>query len=106
MTHTGTAPAPARSTAIAAAAAQPAEAILAATGSGPHGLTAADVVRRRERYGPNAVRTHRVSALAVLVRQLRSALLALLLVAAAVSFVLGQRTDAVVIGLILAVSVG
>jgi P-type Mg2+ transporter len=70
------------------------------------GLSTAGALTRRQRYGPNAVRTHRVSALAVLGRQLRSALLGLLLVAASVSFVLGQRTDAVVIGLILAVSVG
>lgn len=52
------------------------------------------------------VRTHRVSAWAVLVRQLRSGLPGLLLAAAAVSFFVGQRTDALVIGLILTLSVG
>jgi Mg2+-importing ATPase len=91
---------------IVDAAARPADRVAADLGSGPDGLATAEVSRRRARFGPNAVRTHRISALAVLARQLRSALLGLLLVAAAVSFFLGQRTDAVVIGLILAVSVG
>ncbi|MEV5821512.1 cation-translocating P-type ATPase [Micromonospora haikouensis] len=79
---------------------------LAALGGDPQGLTPDDVRRRRDRVGPNAVRTHRVSALAVLARQFRSALLGLLLAAATVSFFVGERTDAVVIGVILAVSVG
>jgi hypothetical protein len=47
-----------------------------------------------------------LTAAEVLGRQLRSALLGLLLAAAVVSFALGRRTDATVIGLILAVSVG
>ncbi|WP_431893749.1 cation-translocating P-type ATPase [Micromonospora haikouensis] len=79
---------------------------LAALGGDPQGLTPDEARRRRDRVGPNAVRTHRVSALAVLARQFRSALLGLLLAAATVSFFVGERTDAVVIGVILAVSVG
>ncbi|WP_199485974.1 cation-translocating P-type ATPase [Micromonospora haikouensis] len=79
---------------------------LAALGGDPQGLTPDEVRRRRDRVGPNAVRTHRVSAVAVLARQFRSALLGLLLAAATVSFFVGERTDAVVIGVILAVSVG
>jgi magnesium-transporting ATPase (P-type) len=90
----------------AAAASRCAHAVLGELGSGVDGLDEAEVTRRRERVGPNAVRSHRVSALAVLGRQLRSALLGLLLVAAAVSFIVGERSDATVIGLILAVSVG
>ena len=66
----------------------------------------AEAARRRVRVGPNAVRTHRVSAVAVLVRQLRSPLLALLAAAAIVSYFVGERTDAVVIAVILAASVG
>jgi Mg2+-importing ATPase len=57
----------------------------------------AEAARRRVRVGPNAVRTHRVSAVAVLVRQLRSALLGLLAAAAIVSYFVGEHTDAVVI---------
>ncbi|MDI5941760.1 cation-transporting P-type ATPase [Micromonospora sp. DH15] len=67
---------------------------LAALGGDPQGLTPDEVRRRRDRVGPNAVRTHRVSALAVLARQFRSALLGLLLAAATVSFFVGERTDA------------
>jgi P-type Mg2+ transporter len=66
----------------------------------------AEAARRRVLVGPNAVRTHRVSAVAVLARQLRSALLGLLAGAAIVSYFVGERTDAVVIAVILTVSVG
>lgn len=45
-------------------------------------------------------------ALGVLGHQMRSALLVLLKVTAVASFVLGQRTDAVIIGIILAASIG
>jgi Mg2+-importing ATPase len=62
----------------------------------------AEVTRRRVRVGSNVVRTHRVSAVAVLLRQLRSALLGLLAVAATVSYFVGERTDAVVIAVLLA----
>ena len=47
-----------------------------------------------------------MSAVAVLVRQLRSPLLALLAAAAIVSYFVGERSDAVVIAVILAASVG
>nr|WP_163508052.1 magnesium-translocating P-type ATPase [Fodinicola acaciae] len=84
----------------------PSAAVLAELGSSADGLDDTEVARRRAWYGANAVRTHRVSAMRVLGRQFRSALLGLLLVAVVVSFFVGQRTDAVVIGVILAVSVG
>ena len=60
----------------------------------------------RSCVGPNAVRTHRAQPLAILGRQLRSAVLILLAVTAFISFFLGQRTDTVVIGVILLASVG
>ena len=55
--------------------------------------------------GPNAVRSHRARALPVLARQLRSPLLLLLAVTALASTFLGQRSDAVIIGIILLASV-
>ena len=58
------------------------------------------------RYGPNAVRTHQVSAIAVLGRQLRSAVLGLLAFTAVLSYFLGDSKQAVIIGIILAASVG
>ena len=57
-------------------------------------------------YGPNVLAAHGVSAWSVLVRQLRSYLLLLLLVAAVVSAVVGDRTEALIIGGIMAMSIG
>ncbi len=70
-----------------------------------HGLSSVDAASRRHTWGPNAIATHRVNAFAVLGRQLRSPLLGLLAVAAAVSFSVGERSDAVIIGVILGASV-
>jgi Mg2+-importing ATPase len=81
--------------------------VLSELGTSTAGLpNETEVVRRRKEVGSNAVRTHRVSAIGILIRQLRSALLVLLALAASVSFLVGERTDAVVIATILAVSVG
>ncbi|MGW5667949.1 magnesium-translocating P-type ATPase [Micromonospora sp. NPDC003776] len=91
---------------VTEAASLPVDQVHAALGTGPAGLVPEEVLRRRSQLGPNAVRSHRVSAAAVLVRQFRSALLGLLLVAATVSYFVGERTDALVIGVILAISVG
>ncbi|BDB60710.1 MAG: magnesium-translocating P-type ATPase [Rhodococcus sp. (in: high G+C Gram-positive bacteria)] len=90
----------------AVAAALPVPEVLVRLGSSPAGLSAETAARRRAQVGPNAVRSYRVSVWAVLARQLRSALLVLLIVTAAASFFLGNRTDAVVIGVILIASVG
>ncbi|MFD8482877.1 magnesium-translocating P-type ATPase [Kitasatospora sp. NPDC059673] len=87
------------------AATQDAAQVLARLGSTRAGLSGAEAGRRLAAGGPNAVRTHQVRALAVLGRQLRSALLLLLLAAAVVSFFFGERTDAVIIGVILLLSV-
>ena len=54
----------------------------------------------------NAVATHRARALLVLWHQLRSPLLVLLLAAALASSFVGERSDAVIIGVIVALSVG
>ncbi|WP_414685043.1 magnesium-translocating P-type ATPase [Mycobacterium sp.] len=70
------------------------------------GLTTTEATRRLEQVGPNSVRTHRVSALAVLGRQLNNAILGLLAATAALSFFLGDSTQAVIICIILAVSIG
>jgi Mg2+-importing ATPase len=70
------------------------------------GLSSAEASQRLRSHGANAVRTHRVSAWAVLGRQLRSALLLLLAVTAGLSFFLGDSTQAIIIGVILVASVG
>src|SRR6185503_7408381 len=74
--------------------------------SSDSGLSGAEAARRLAQLGPNALRDHRARAWPVLVRQLRSALLLLLLSTAAVSFVLGEHSDAIIITAILLASVG
>ncbi len=82
------------------------EQVLAALGSRMSGLTALEVSERSDTFGPNAVRSHHASAWSVLARQLHSPLLWLLLAAALVSAFVGQGIDALIIGVIVAASVG
>ena len=58
------------------------------------------------RTGRNVIRTHRVSAWAVLGRQLNNAVLILLAVTAVLSYFLGDHNQALIIGVILAASIG
>jgi len=91
---------------IHAVAAMASGQVLDALGSRPTGLTSAEAGARAEAFGPNAVRTHHVSAWSVLQRQIRSPLLWLLAGAASVSALVGEGFDALIIGVILAASVG
>ncbi len=91
---------------IQSAAAMTPDQVLDALGSRPSGLTGAEVSARHEVFGPNAVRSHHASGWSVLSRQLQSPLLWLLLAAAAVSGVVGEGLDALIIGVIVAASVG
>jgi|SRR5271166_1606103 len=70
------------------------------------GLSSAQVCERLAQYGPNAIHTHRVSAWAVLARQLNNAVLILLAVTAVLSYFLGDDNQALIIGVILAASIG
>ena len=87
-------------------ASAPIDEVLGWLDSSAGGLSSAEVSARRARYGPNAVRTHHVNALAVLGRQLRSAVLILLAATAVVSYFLGDSLQAIIIGVILAASIG
>ena len=87
-------------------AAAPADEVLRWLDSSEAGLSGTEAAARLARYGPNAVRTHQVSALAVLGRQLRNAVLMLLAGTAVVSYFLGDSMQAVIIGVILAASIG
>jgi P-type Mg2+ transporter len=78
--------------------------VLTQLSSSPSGLTSDEVRRRATLCGPNALRTHHARPWAVLVRQFRSPLLILLVVTAVVSFFVGDRNDAIIIGVILALS--
>ena len=68
--------------------------VLDLLGTRATGLTDTEADVRLRSFGPNAVRTHHANALAVLARQLRSALLLLLLAAAVVSAFVEQDADA------------
>ncbi|PND57262.1 magnesium-translocating P-type ATPase [Mycobacterium sp. ENV421] len=87
-------------------AAAPVDEVLGWLNSSAQGLSSAQASERLQRFGPNAVRTHHVNALAVLGRQLRSAVLILLAATAVVSYFLGDSVQAIIIGVILAASVG
>jgi len=88
------------------AAACPAGVVLDRLGSTPAGLSGGEAAQRLAQSGSNAVRTHHAQPLRILARQFRSAVLVLLAVTATISFFLGERTDTVVIGVILLASVG
>ncbi|WP_084484540.1 magnesium-translocating P-type ATPase [Nocardia anaemiae] len=99
-------PAAVRPLSTATAAALPTSDVLTALAVTDAGLTEDESSGRLRRWGPNAVRTHQARLAPVLLRQLRSPLLLLLAFTAVVSFFVGERTNAVIIGLILAASVG
>jgi Mg2+-importing ATPase len=83
----------------------PADAVLAEMRSAESGLDSAEAARRLASIGPNALPQPHATAVRILGRQLANPLLGLLLAATAVSFVLGQRTDALIIVAIMTLSV-
>ncbi len=91
---------------IVSAAAMGAHQVLAHLMTTASGLTAGEAASRLAAGGPNAVRSHRAQLLPVLLRQFRSPLLVLLTITAVASYFVGERADALIIGLILAASVG
>lgn len=88
-----------------AASMQTAE-VLARLGADERGLAPDEAARRLAAVGPNALRVHTASGWRVLLNQLRNPLLPLLVVAAVVSGLTGQVTDAGIIVVMVAVSVG
>jgi Mg2+-importing ATPase len=88
------------------AASLSADEVLTRLGSAMGGLSSAEAADRLARYGPNALGTHRVHAVAVLLRQVRNPVLVLLLAAALVSGLTGGGTNALIIAVIVAASVG
>ena len=101
----GSAPVPPPVTAAEAATLRTPD-VFARLGSGTEGLAEGEAARRLRAVGPNAVRSYRARPWPVLLSQLRSPLLLLLAVTALASAFLGQVSDAVIIGVILAASVG
>jgi P-type Mg2+ transporter len=91
---------------IESTAAQPVSGVLHDLGVSEQGLSEGDVAARQAKWGPNVVASHRARPLSVLWHQLRSPLLGLLLAAAVASFLVGERSGATIIAVIIAVSVG
>jgi Mg2+-importing ATPase len=98
---------PDASTGLVKASTMPESELLQRLGtSAGSGLTGAEAGRRLARYGANAVSSHRARWWPVLWHQLRSPLLALLVVAAIASYYVGERSDALIIGVIVGLTVG
>jgi Mg2+-importing ATPase len=80
--------------------------ILVQLSSSLQGLSSTEAVRRLGLYGPNALLVRQVHPTLVLLRQLRNPILLLLLGAAVVSGFTGGATNALIIAVIVALSVG
>ena len=91
---------------LALAAELPADDVLTCLESTLTGLSADEVGVRVARIGPNVLRSHGARPLAVLMRQLRNPMLVLLVAAALTSFLVGERTSALIILAIICMSVG
>jgi P-type Mg2+ transporter len=91
---------------VSRASALPADDVLRELAVTSDGLSSVQAAQRLARFGRNAVSSHRARFALVLWHQLRSPLLALLLSAATASYFVGERTDAVIIGVIVVLSVG
>lgn len=88
------------------AAAQDTSDVLAVLRSRLEGLSSTEAAQRLAAVGPNALRAHRARPWRVLGRQLKSPILVLLFVTAGVSLFLGEETNAAIIAVILATSIG
>ena len=91
---------------IAAAHTRTAAEVAAALAASPAGLAAAEAARRLARYGPNELAdAPRVSPWTVLAAQFRNVLVAILLVATALSAFLGHAVEAIAIAVIVTVAI-
>jgi Mg2+-importing ATPase len=88
------------------AARLPPEEVVTRLNSATSGLDTQEAAVRLRLFGPNAIRSHGARPLAILGRQLRNPLLILLAAATITSLIVGQRTDAIIILAIVALSVG
>ena len=91
---------------VGTAAALDADTVLQMLATSQEGLSEDDVQNRLARVGANTVPEHRVTLASIIGTQLRSPLLLLLFGTAVLSAVLGERTNAIIIIVILFASVG
>jgi magnesium-transporting ATPase (P-type) len=77
------------------------EALAAVSSSATRGLSHADVRRRRERFGPNALpQPRRRSLVSIVLHQFTGPLIYLLLLAAGIACLIGRWSDAAVIAIV------
>jgi Mg2+-importing ATPase len=91
---------------LAHASTLPATDLLTRLSSSLQGLSSSEAARRLDHFGPNALFVREVRPTLVLLRQLRNPILLLLLGAAVVSGFTGGATNAYIIAVIVALSVG
>ncbi|NKQ55998.1 magnesium-translocating P-type ATPase [Amycolatopsis sp. K13G38] len=91
---------------VATAGTLPVERVLDGLHTAGGGLTSSEAAARLATLGPNTVVSHRARPWLVLWHQLRSPLLGLLLAAVIASYFVGERSDAIIIGVIVVLSVG
>ncbi|MCL5883677.1 MAG: magnesium-translocating P-type ATPase [Actinobacteria bacterium] len=85
--------------------AHPAEEVQQQLGSTPQGLTAAEAANRLTKYGPNQLHPPKTAgAFTLFLSQFKSPIILILIVAALVSFFLGERTDTLIILIIVGAS--
>ncbi|HZX12135.1 MAG TPA: cation-translocating P-type ATPase [Candidatus Nanoarchaeia archaeon] len=78
------------------------ESVLSELGSSQEGLSSKEAKRRLSEYGENVLKkTKRISALRLLLRQFQSFIVMVLVAAGAVSYLVGERLDGLVIGAIV-----
>jgi len=78
--------------------AMPLEEVLAALHTGPEGLNEAEAAARFRQYGPNELAAaKKISPLLIFLRQFANLLMLILLAATAISYLMGETLDAVVI---------
>jgi Ca2+-transporting ATPase len=78
------------------------EEVLAGLGTSTEGLSRAQATQRLAQYGPNEIREEKkISALQIFISQFRNVVVWILIVATAISTVLGEYVDSVVIAVIL-----
>ena len=83
---------------------QKAERVFEVLASGPHGLSRQEAAKRLAQQGPNSFGIRRLPWFDIILRQFRSSFVYLLFFAAAIAFLLGQYTDAVLIFLFLTIN--
>jgi len=80
---------------------------LAALNSSPNGLSQAEATERLAQYGPNElVKKEKISPWVIFLEQFKSVLIIILLIAVVLSAILGEVTDAILIGVIVLFACG